>query len=117
MCGRRGEKESLIRPFGLGGVERHFPCHMKLEVLRKSSMPEEMRGPSFVTLIFPSIVFRSISVARLHMFWISVLTSELTYLGIGAACQKVVHAEEFDQRSFVFALHKDFLSNALPGQN
>ena len=89
---------------------------MKLEVLRKSSMPEEMRGPSFVTLIFPS-TFRSISVARLHMFWISVLTSELTYLGIVAPCLKVVHAEEFDQRSFVFALHKDFLSNALWGQN
>ena len=82
---------------------------MKLEAC---SMPEEMRGPSFVTLISPSI-----SVARLHMFWISVLTSELTYLGIVAPCQKVVHAEEFDQRSLVFALHKDFLSNALWGQN
>ena len=65
-------------------------------------MPEEMRGPSFVTLIFP-YTFRSISVARLHMFWISVLTSELTYLGIVAPCQKVVHTEEFDHRSFVFA--------------
>ena len=38
------------------------------EARSSQKKPEEMRGPPFVTLIFPSIVFRSISVARLHMF-------------------------------------------------